>query len=81
MTAWCAACDGPQEVDGRGCIACWSLAVKKSAYQAQFMAARRRRLAASGVCINAISHGAPEPGKTKCTRCLEVHRASNRRTA
>lgn len=39
---------------------------------------RRARLAALGVCINAISHGPPAPGKRKCERCLEVHRSSNR---
>lgn len=41
---------------------------------------RRARLIRMGVCINAISHGPPVPGKTKCQRCIEVHRASNRVT-
>lgn len=46
---------------------------------AERMRGRRFRLASKKLCINGASHGAPEPGKTKCTACLVQHRKSNRR--
>lgn len=78
-TAWCARCDGPQECDERGCTVCAVLREKRVALRALSAARRRARLRADGTCINAISHGPPEEGKTKCMRCLEVHRKSNKR--
>ena len=77
----CAKC-GPSEFDVRGCVTCAVLAEKYvgryDALRRLHAAARRSRLIAANVCINAISHGPPEAGKTKCTRCLEQHRRSNR---
>jgi hypothetical protein len=37
-----------------------------------------RRLAA-GLCPYAEGHGAPEPGKKACTRCLQRHREAMQR--
>lgn len=54
---------------------------RRLAKHAECMRARRFRLASAGFCINSKAHGAPEPGKTKCTACLERHRKSNRRKA
>lgn len=76
--AWCICCAGPQTVDDEGCTVCRALRQKHAAVTARRMVRRRARLKAKGVCINAACHGAPEPGKTKCTRCIEVHRKSNK---
>jgi hypothetical protein len=54
---------------------------RRLASHAERARARRFRLANAGFCINGKTHGAPEPGKTKCTACLEQHRKSNRRRA
>jgi hypothetical protein len=37
---------------------------------------RRDALRAAKLCINGPSHGPLAPGKTKCQRCIDVHRAS-----
>lgn len=79
--AWCARCDGPSQVDDRGCVTCAGFRVKhrNTAYQADWMRYRRIELISKGKCINGAKHPAPEPGKRKCTRCLEQHRRSNKR--
>lgn len=77
--AWCPKCDGPSECDERGCIACAILRQKYAPKRAGMAAERRERLKRANVCVNAISHGAPEAGKTKCSRCLEVHRDGAKR--
>jgi hypothetical protein len=79
MIAWCAKCDGPQDCDERGCIVCAVLREKIAPVRSALAKRRRNRLAANDVCINATAHGSPEPGKRKCTRCLEQHRRSNKR--
>lgn len=88
-TAWCARCQSPQECDERGCIACATLrekygrpsrrkpSTKPLAVRrmfAEYARERRARLAAAGLCINSPLHGSPVPGRTKCARCIEVHR-------
>ncbi len=80
-TAWCSVCNDAQQSDDIGCLVCEALREKSRPTRAVFMRKRRARLNRSGVCINAISHGSPEPGKTKCTACLVVHRRSNRRAS
>ena len=82
---WCPKCEDYSERNERGCVSCATLREKHAhiqerygSYHAAAAMDRRTRLLAANVCINAISHGPPEPGKTKCTRCLEQHRRSNR---
>lgn len=83
-TAWCARCSDATECDERGCITCAVLREKyqheisrNSAVHAERMRRRRSDLAAAGKCINGAKHPAPEPGKHKCARCIEVHRKSS----
>lgn len=79
MTAWCARCCDAQEVDDRGCTVCAELNAKYREAHAAYTRKHRARLRTRGVCINGANHGPPEPGKTKCTACLVVHRKSNKR--
>ena len=79
--AWCNRCRSSQSVDELGCVVCAAFREKHRPIRARYMTKRRARLKGANTCINGICHGPPEPGKTKCTRCLEVHRRSNRRAA
>lgn len=81
MTAWCALCGDAQEYNESGCLVCSAIAEKQRRIHADSAKSTRLRLRNSGICINGSWHGPPEAGKTKCTRCLETHRRSNKRRA
>jgi hypothetical protein len=69
MTAWCAKCNQPVEVDAGGCIPCRVLREKSYPANARKSAARRARLRSEGLCITARAHGPAMPGHVRCERC------------
>ena len=72
-TAWCARCDGPQERDERGCIACAAIRQKHRARAK----ARQMELIGAGLCISGAKHGPAVVPYRRCARCIEVHRRSS----